>query len=94
MGWKHLRSFAYTPASVRQNAPAASGVYGIFTRYTWIYIGESHDIQARLLQHLNGDSPCIQSSGATMFSFELVPAMLLAARHASLVQEYRPLCNP
>jgi predicted GIY-YIG superfamily endonuclease len=93
MSWKHLRSFAYTPASVKQNAPAASGVYGIFTSQVWVYIGESMDIQARLLQHLNGDSPCIASSGATLFSFELVPIQLLAARHSALVLEYRPLCN-
>ena len=94
MGWKHLRSFAYTPASIRQNAPAAPGVYGIFTPHTWIYIGESRDIQARLLQHLNGDSPCIAESGATLFSFELVPMQSLAARYQALVLEYRPLCNP
>jgi len=93
MSWKHLRGFAYTPASVRQNAPAASGVYAIFTAHTWIYIGESRDIQARLLQHLNGDNPCVAGSGATLFSFELVPVQDLAARHSALVLEYRPLCN-
>ena len=93
MAWKNLRSFSYTPASIRQNAPAAAGVYGILTPHTWIYIGESRDIQARLLQHLNGDNPCIGSSGATLFSFELVPVQLLAARHSALVLEYQPLCN-
>jgi hypothetical protein len=63
MPWRNLRSFPYNVASVQHNAPAASGVYGIFTRHEWIYIGESQDIQARLVQHLNGDNPCVSLSG-------------------------------
>jgi predicted GIY-YIG superfamily endonuclease len=93
MPWKNVRSFLYNASSVRQNAPAASGVYGIFTPHEWIYIGESQDLQARLLQHLNGDNPCIGTSGATSFSFELVPAQQRAVRQSALVLEYRPVCN-
>ncbi len=93
MPWRNVRSFLYNASSVRQNAPAASGVYGIFTPHEWIYIGESQDIQARLLQHLNGDNPCIGTSGATSFSFELVPAQQRAVRQSALVLEYQPACN-
>ena len=93
MPWRNVRSFPYNPASVRQNAPAASGVYGVFTAHEWVYIGESQDLQARLLQHLNGDNPCISTSGSTAFSFELVPVHQRAARQAALVLEFHPLCN-
>jgi len=93
MPWRNVRSFLYNASSVRQNAPAASGVYGIFTPHEWIYIGESQDIQARLLQHLNGDNACISTSGATSFSFELVPAQQRAVRQSALVLEYQPACN-
>jgi predicted GIY-YIG superfamily endonuclease len=93
MPWRNVRSFLYNPASVRQNTPAASGVYGIFTAHEWIYIGETTDVQARLLQHLNGDHPCISKSGATAFSFELAPESRRVARYSALVREYLPVCN-
>jgi hypothetical protein len=93
MPWRNVRSFLYNASSVKKNAPAASGVYGIFTPHEWIYIGESQDIQARLVQHLNGDNLCISRSGATSFSFELVPAQQRTVRLSDLVLEYRPVCN-
>jgi hypothetical protein len=37
-----------TPASVRANAPRASGIYGVSNAREWIYIGETHNIQASL----------------------------------------------
>jgi len=94
MPWRNIRSFLYTPVSVCRNAPAAPGVYAIFTPSEWVYIGESLDIQARLLQHLNGDIPCISRSRASSFSFELLAAPKLGARHRELVLEYLPFCNP
>ncbi|HEV8441560.1 MAG TPA: GIY-YIG nuclease family protein [Methylomirabilota bacterium] len=93
MPWKNPRGFLYNPASVRRNAPAAAGIYGIFTRREWIYIGESKDIQARLLQHLNGDNPCISGSEAASFNFELVPEIQRVARMNGLVAEFDPVCN-
>src|SRR5258706_13974986 len=56
MPWRNVRPFLFTAASVRQNAPAASGVYGICTPHEWIYIGGSQTIQGRQRQHLNGDT--------------------------------------
>jgi excinuclease UvrABC nuclease subunit len=93
MPWRNIRNFLYNPSSVMLNAPAAPGVYGICTPHEWVYIGESLNIQARLLQHLNGDNPRISQSGATSFSFELVPVQQLAIRHSVLVLEYQPKCN-
>ena len=35
-------------------APSLSGVYGIYNRTGWIYIGETGDIAARLGEHFSG----------------------------------------
>jgi hypothetical protein len=35
-----------TPASVRANAPAASGIYGLSNAREWVYIGETDNCKA------------------------------------------------
>jgi len=42
----------FTRVGVEWLAPNQSGVYGIFSANTWIYIGKADDLRARLLQHL------------------------------------------
>jgi excinuclease UvrABC nuclease subunit len=44
---------AFTVISVVNNAPQASGVYGLADMRQWIYVGEAVDIQAELLRHLH-----------------------------------------
>lgn len=93
MPWNNSESYQFTNQSILQNAPARSGVYALHTREKWIYIGESRDIQARLVQHLNGDNACIIAWNAQWFSFELWPADQRVARQDALILELQPACN-
>lgn len=79
--------------SILTNAPATSGVYAIFRFGTWIYVGETGDIQARLLEHLNGDNPCITQSNPDGFQFELVAANQRVARQDAWIPALNPACN-
>ncbi len=90
---QNLPWFYWNYASIIANAPHASGVYAIFNRQNWIYFGESGDIQARLLQHLNGDNQCITQNAPTGFQFELWAANQRVARQNQLIANPGSLCN-
>lgn len=66
------------------------GVYGLFKKGTWIYIGKG-DIRQRLLDHINGDNPCITREQPTHWVDEVTPDM--DEREKQLILEFRPLCN-
>jgi hypothetical protein len=85
--------FHYDRKSVTNHAPAAAGVYALWNRDFWIYIGESTDIQRRLLHQLTRDRDRITQGQPTAFGFELIadPAER-AARQAELVQDLMPIC--
>jgi excinuclease UvrABC nuclease subunit len=85
--------FPWTYASIVANAPHSSGVYAIFNAQRWIYVGESNDIQARLLQHFNGDNACITQNAPTGFQFEVVVAAQRVARQNQLIGALNPACN-
>lgn len=77
-------------------APTASGVYGIFNRDRWIYIGETGDIAARLSEHFAGASnsnPDIIKHKPTGFTFELASMLHRVQRQDQLILELRPACN-
>lgn len=90
------KGFPFTEVGIAMNAPRSSGVYGIFKPNTWIYIGESKDIQARLYEHLRGQSDqstCILGYAATGFIFEECGEALRMVRERVLRAELNPLCN-
>ncbi len=93
MPWQSPSWFPYDVLSVVASAPRRSGVYAIRNKDTWIYIGEAHDIQVRLLQHLNGDVPDIALKRPSEFSFELVAARDRVERQDALIGELKPVCN-
>ena len=66
------------------------GVYGLFRQAQWIYVGKG-DIRQRLLDHLNGDNPCIISHAPTYFVAEVTPNA--DQRERQLIQELQPICN-
>lgn len=80
-------------ASIESKASQRSGVYGLFTGETWIYIGESNDIRRRLWEHLDGDNPCIDNHGPSHFKYEIWPEHQRVIRQNQLIQDYRPSCN-
>ena len=82
-----------TPASVLANAPAASGIYGVSNAREWIYIGETDNIQASLLNDLQQRDSALLKSCPTGFVFELCDPVGRLARQGRLILEYEPVCN-
>jgi len=83
---------AWSESSINANAPQSSGVYAIYSA-VWIYIGESNDIQRKLLQHWVGDNACITRAAPTAFAFEVCNLAERVRQQAALVARFRPLCN-
>jgi len=81
---------AFTAVNIEREAPAASGVYGISNAKNWLFIEETENIRASLMEYLaNPGSPLAdQPSG---FSFELSPSYSRTARRDRLIAELAPL---
>jgi hypothetical protein len=80
----------FTRGNVESFPPDQLGVYGLFTRGRWIYVG-SGDIRERLLGHLNGDNDCIAEHRPSDWVHEVTPDY--AEREKQLILELRPRCN-
>jgi excinuclease UvrABC nuclease subunit len=96
MSFANQNSLPFTERGIAQYSPTRSGVYGIYNNRTWIYVGEAGDIQARLLEHVRGqstESGCILQNNPTSFTYELVEANQRMAREAQLRSELRSVCN-
>lgn len=85
--------YSFTESSVKVNAASRSGVYGLYTQSRWIYVGETNDIQRRLLEHLAETSGCIKRHAPTGFVYELVESGSRVARQNALIRELIPACN-
>ena len=93
MPFEQFTPRSFTPVSVRTNAPAASGIYGISNAREWIFIGETDNIQASLLHDLRRNDSELLKRSPTGFVFELCEAAERRARHDRLIVEYAPVCN-
>ena len=71
--------------------PGQVGVYGLFTQGSWVYVGKG-DIRQRLLDHLNGDNPCITRQAPTHWVDEVTPRDP-SVRERQLILEFQPACN-
>jgi hypothetical protein len=86
--------FGYDRRAVSTSAPSAAGVYVLWKRDRWIYVGESSDIRRRLLEHLQGDNECLTREDPQGFGFELIPTVdQRVARQIELIRALMPLCN-
>ena len=90
MPFENCVARVYTAASVWQNAPPASGIFGLSNSRGWLYVGETDDIRGSLLALLEGRESATLSSGATGFSYELRGPGDRAQRHDQLTHELRP----
>jgi hypothetical protein len=84
---------AFSLVSVQRNAPALSGVYGLSNAQEWIFVGETDDIQATLLGHLQETRTPVLARVPTGFIFELCVPCNRLVRQERLIQEYHPACN-
>ena len=83
--------YSFTAVSVRQNAPALGGVYGLSNAQAWIYIHAVDDIRAALLDHLNERNPTPDFRSVTGFTFELCDTAERSQRCSRLIEELRPV---
>ena len=85
--------YTFSDSSVRVYAPNRSGVCGLSTSATCVYVGESNDIQRRLLEHLSETGTCITRWAPTSFVYERVEPGSRIARQNALIRELQPQCN-
>ena len=84
---------SFTLASIRAYAPSVSGIYGLSNAREWIYIGETDNIQASLLNELQQVDSALLSRGPTEFVFELCAPDARPSRQDRLVLECEPVFN-
>ena len=89
----HHGNRSFTISSIWKNAPPASGVYGLSNSREWLYIGETENIQADLLHHLDHPDAFLVESGPSGFTYELDPAERRVSRQQQLIAELDPRGN-
>ena len=80
----------YNKGRVERITGGQEGCYGLYRGDTWVYVGKG-DIRGRLLDHLNGDNPCITKEKPTHWVDVVTGDM--DAREKALIRELRPKCN-
>jgi excinuclease UvrABC nuclease subunit len=97
MSFSHTNSaFTFSEQGIAKYAPRGSGVYGIYNSAKWIYVGESKDMEARLYEHLRGESDQserILKHNPTGYAFESCDAKTRMARETELIAELEPVAN-
>jgi hypothetical protein len=93
MPFRNCFARTFKAAAIRREAPPSSGVYGLSNARGWIYVGETDDIQARLLAHLEGPNPFAAHGAPTGFSFELSSPGQRIARQRQIIVEFDPPGN-
>ena len=93
MPFENQLTLNFTAMSVRKNAPAASGVYGLSCAQEWIYVGQSDNIQRELLQYITENTAARHNAHPTGFTFELCRPENRASRQDRLVRELEPVAN-
>jgi len=91
MPFVRRNSYSFSAASIRQNAPASGGVYGLSNAQAWIYIRVADDIRAALLDHLSEREPTSDFRSVAGFSFEVWETAGRSQRCSRLVEELRPV---
>jgi hypothetical protein len=90
MPFEECTTRAFTQASVQNNAPECSGVYGLSNNREWVYIGEADNIRAHLIAHLDEVGTSVSVRRPTGFRFEPCAAGSRTVRHSRLVRKFAP----
>ncbi len=91
MAFPQQTARAFTRANVEAITPGQMGCYGLFINGGgWVYVGKG-DIRKRLLEHLNGDNPCIERNSPT--HYVTVVTNKMDEEEKALILELTPSCN-
>jgi hypothetical protein len=90
--FQNVAPFSFSLASVENNAPGASGLYGLSNAREWIFVGETDNIKGSLLAHLR-ETGRLEDKQPTGFTFELCMASNRVSRQDVLIRELEPVCN-
>ena len=89
--------YGFSEQAIQNNVPHSPGVYRIATSHSEVYVGQSTDLQHRLLEHVRGESDqsaCIKRNGATIFLYAI---RYDQGNRSDLEEEwitrYKPICN-
>jgi predicted GIY-YIG superfamily endonuclease len=86
----------FTEERILRLPEGESGVYGIFNAARWIYIEQTQDLRARLLEHVRMQSAeyvRILGERPTGWCAEFAAAPQIDYREAALIREFQPRCN-
>ena len=86
-------SFTYELQSIIQNAPTKAGIFAIFSWDQCLFVGESEDICASLLEIFYEANPCLTRKNLTHFTFELATPETRVGRLKERIRELEPACN-
>jgi hypothetical protein len=78
---------------VERYVPPASGVYGLSNAREWVYVGESDNVRAALMEHLREPRSAIMEHRPAGFTYELCDLDRRYARQDRLIRELEPACN-
>lgn len=91
MGFPHQTPRKFNRENVLTIRPGQRGVYGLYHSNAWVYVGQSDDIRRRLLEHLNGDNPCITRNRPTHWVDWVTNDT--DRIEEELIRELKPVCN-
>ncbi len=80
----------FTREGIQALPSGLMGVFGIYRKDTWIYIGRG-DIRVELLRYLGGENLCITAQGPTAFIYEATSNHI--EREKQLLREIATACN-
>jgi hypothetical protein len=93
MPFRNFLARTFKAAEIRRGVPASSGVYGLSNGREWVYVGETDNIQARLLEHLEESDRRPAEGAPTGFNFEVCSPGDRIARQQRLIVELDPVRN-
>ncbi len=91
MPFARRSSYSFAAASIRQNAPAWGGIYGLSNAQDRTYIRAVDDVRAALLDQLNERNPTSDFRSVAGFSFELCDTAERSQRCSRVIPEAPPV---
>lgn len=90
MDFSNAEAFSFDEGTIKTFNPGQIGVFGIYRRDAWVYIGRG-DLVAELLRYVRGENPRILAERPTYFCAIVTDDDV--ALEKELIRQYRPIAN-